>query len=537
MTLLLSLVLAAHAGTSVTSLDSGTGSFETADLDCGTVESGSASVAASITLAGDVVATLDNLAVEVAAAHGSCGVSLDTATVRWDGGTLWSTPIAQSGSGGAECAWTIDLAYAPTGFVRDLVTSGTHDLEIEVTGELEDACSKISARVTGDLEFGTDWDGDGFDDVAVGGDDCDDDDPAISPDEPEVWYDGIDQDCDGNDDDQDGDGYALADDCDDEDASVHPGAAESCDGIDQDCNGTIDDNPTDGATWYSDSDGDGFGDPASGLSACEEPTGMTSDAQDCDDTDPSIHPGAEEVCDSVDQDCDGAVDEDAIDGVPWYSDGDGDGYGDPGVSVMSCAAPAGYTGDDTDCDDLDFAVNPGAAEVCDGFDNNCDGLIDDEDPGVTGGTTWYSDGDGDGYGAGASAYAACNPDFGDVAVGGDCDDLDPDVNPGASEIWYDGIDQDCDGNDTDQDGDGWDYLVDCDDTDPLIYPGALGWDGDCNELASEDPDWTTSGLDGSELYKGGGGCGCATTPSPGTAGWSLALVGLIGWRHRRRDTR
>ncbi len=318
MIALLGWMAAATAGTSVTALDSGTGTFETADLDCGTVESGSATATATIALAGDVIASLDNLVVEVGGAYGSCAVSLDSAILTWDGASFWSTSVAQSGSGESECGWYIDLSYAPAGFTRQLISTGTHDLMVEVTGELEDSCSKISARVTADLEFGTDWDDDGYDDVAVGGTDCDDDDATVNTDAEEIWYDGIDQDCDGNDDDQDGDGYSLADDCDDEDASIHPGAAEDCDGFDDDCDGVVDNDPTDGATYYYDTDGDGFGDATNSVSACEQPSGTISDDTDCDDSDATIHPGAEELCDSVDQDCDGAIDEDAVDGVDWY---------------------------------------------------------------------------------------------------------------------------------------------------------------------------------------------------------------------------
>jgi len=715
MTLLLGLVLTSQAGTSVTGLDSGTGTFETADLDCGLVESGAATASASISIAGAVVASLDDLSVELGGAYGSCAVSLDTATLTWDGGTLWTTPVATSGSGESDCDWHIDLSYAPSGFTRQLLASGSHTLQIELTGELEDSCAKLSARVTGNLEFGTDWDDDGHDDVLVGGDDCDDDDASVSPSEPEIWYDGVDQDCDGNDDDQDGDGYALADDCDDTDASIHPGAAEECDGVDQDCDGTIDNDPIDGTTYYADDDGDGYGDASRGTAACDLPTGMTGDDQDCDDTDASIHPGATEICDGLDQDCDGSIDEDATGGATWYADWDGDGYGDVTSTTEACSAPSGYVGDDRDCDDLNAAVNPGAAEICDGLDNDCDDLVDDDDPSVTGGSTWYVDGDGDGWGLDSSVHTACDAEPGDVARGGDCNDLDSDVNPGAIEawydgidqdcdgndddadydghpwegvggddcddtdatvnpseveiwydgidqdcdgndadqdedgfdwvgvggddcddedpdvnpdaaeiwydgidqdcdgesdydydgdgydhagyggddcddadadvnpgavdvdpfdgidqdctgeecdddsdgyeawecggpdcddsrsdvnpgeieIWYDGVDQDCDGNDDDQDRDGWAVDVDCDDTDASVYPGAPGWDQDCNELGHDDPDWTHSGLDGDELYRGGGGCGCASTPAPRTgAAWLLALVGLVGWRRR-----
>ena len=87
----------------------------------------------------------------------------------------------------------------------------------------------------------------------------------------------------------------------------------------------------------------------------------------------------------MDNDCDGAVDEDdAIDASTWYEDGDGDNYGDPASSTTACDQPAGYTDDATDCDDGDGDVNPGETEVCDGKDNDCAGGVDDDALDTTG---------------------------------------------------------------------------------------------------------------------------------------------------------
>lgn len=104
---------------------------------------------------------------------------------------------------------------------------------------------------------------------------------------------------------------------------------------------------------------------------------------DCDDEDADVAPGKDEVCDLVDQDCDGAVDEGAIDLEQWYPDGDGDGFGDAGAGVRVCSKPGGavaWIADGTDCDDTDERINPGAFEVCDdGIDNNCNRRLDCRD--------------------------------------------------------------------------------------------------------------------------------------------------------------
>jgi hypothetical protein len=114
--------------------------------------------------------------------------------------------------------------------------------------------------------------------------------------------------------------------------------------------------------------GDDRDDDGDGFTTCTD--------LDCDDADGSIHPGAAEACNGVDDDCDGALD----DGLPttvWYPDVDGDGYGDEGRAVDACVAPAGYGADGGDCDDLDPLTNPDAVEVCGGGDDDCDGFTDD----------------------------------------------------------------------------------------------------------------------------------------------------------------
>ena len=181
----------------------------------------------------------------------------------------------------------------------------------------------------GDDDF--DADGDGFLSSDFEGDDCDDADPLTYPGAEDIFYDGIDSDCAGNDDyDADADGHAsdayAGDDCNDEDPEISPSAEEVWyDGIDQDCLGDDD----------YDADGDGH--------SAEEYEG-----DDCNDTDASINPSAEEIWyDGVDSDCAGDDDYDA----------DGDGYTE-----------------DEDCNDEDDSIHPDAERVPrDGVDQDCDG--------------------------------------------------------------------------------------------------------------------------------------------------------------------
>jgi hypothetical protein len=101
----------------------------------------------------------------------------------------------------------------------------------------------------------------------------------------------------------------------------------------------------------------------------------STDATDCDDRANDVFPGGTETCDERDEDCDGTVDEDAS-GVAWFADSDGDGHGDPAISVDACGAPSGYVASADDCDDTDASVNPDAAEVCNAVDDDCDAEID-----------------------------------------------------------------------------------------------------------------------------------------------------------------
>ncbi len=268
--------------------------------------------------------------------------------------------------------------------------------------------------------------------------------------------------------DADGDGYTKVsqggDDCDDFNPDIHPGADEICDGEDNDCDGTIDNNAIDCPEGFicmnaecviADADGDGYNVDV-----------------DCDDNNPEVYPGAPELCDGLDNDCNDEIDDNTVDcpggticldGVCVTYDNDGDGW------------PS-----DQDCDDNNPEIYPGAPELCDGLDNDCNSIIDDDVVDCPSGTICvdgyciYEDADGDGWPSDQ-----------------DCDDSDPNINPGMPEI-CDYFDNNCDGNidDVDDDADGYYCFDDCDDNNPEIYPGAPeycdGLDNDCNTIIDDD---------------------------------------------------
>lgn len=129
-------------------------------------------------------------------------------------------------------------------------------------------------------------------------------------------------------------------------------------------------------TFYRDADADGYGNASNSTQACTAPSGYVSNNTDCDDTHASVYPNAPEICDGLDNNCDGQIDE----GVKstFYRDADGDGYGDASNSTQACAAPSGYVSNNTDCNDAQVSVHPGAAEICgNGIDDNCNGQIDE----------------------------------------------------------------------------------------------------------------------------------------------------------------
>ena len=288
--------------------------------------------------------------------------------------------------------------------------------------------------------------------------------------------------------DQDGDGTSDEYDCAPDNADIHPGAEEVCDGIDNNCDGSVDDGML--LYFYGDADADGFGNHGLRIEACEAPEGYLADNTDCDDTDAAVYPGASEVCDDIDNDCDNLVDDsdpdvdlstagtfyadhdgdtygagpgvescstpvgfvdnaddcdDASSAITpetvWYGDLDADGFGSDVYTQASCEQPDGYARVGGDCDDLEAEVNPKAQEYCDEVDNNCDGEVDEA--AALDSSTWYQDDDGDEWGTSATVIACWEPD-GYAAVDGDCDDTDAATNPGQTEV-CDGVDRDCDG--------------------------------------------------------------------------------------------
>jgi large repetitive protein len=361
--------------------------------------------------------------------------------------------------------------------------------------------------------------------------DCDDESDAVSPLLAEIC-DGVDNDCNGETDegttttyyqDLDEDGFGNDDasvesceqpenhvevggDCDDLETFANPDMVEICDLLDNDCDGDEDEaDATDASLWYADSDGDGYGDPLVSQPACFQPGGYVSDMTDCNDQEILSSPSGTEVCDLIDNDCDGDVDEpDAVDASTWYADSDGDGYGDPAVSQSACAEPAGYVSDMSDCSDSDGTASPEGLEVCDGQDNDCDGTTDEAD--ASDAVLWYVDDDGDGYGEGTVSETSCTQPAGYVSLATDCDDGRALSNPAGEEL-CNGFDDDCDG-DTDE-GDAADAQVWYADTDVDGYGDAAAPLPACEQPAGHvldstdcDDDRALSSPEGTEVCNG-----------------------------------
>jgi hypothetical protein len=392
-----------------------------------------------------------------------------------------------------------------------------------------------------------DVDGDGWGSTTTGnvcpgtpgwtsnGIDCNDGNAAIYPGRTEIC-DNVDNDCDGAIDeglrvtryvDGDNDGYGRNTtanvcpdwtgystnntDCNDANAAVSPGDPEVCgNNVDDNCNGQIDENIQ---TFYRDADGDGFGNPGSTTRACTRPTGYVTDNRDCNDGNANIRPTATEVCDYVDNDCDGAIDEGLQ--VTRYFDGDRDTYGT--FTRLACPTDVNYANRGGDCNDGVATINPGAAEVCgNGVDDNCNGQIDENR------LTFYRDRDADTWGDLGTPTLACTLPSGYVARGGDCNDNNNAINPGRAEV-CNNIDDDCDGQTDegllvgryrDADSDTWGagalaqvcpttagYVArggDCNDGNAAISPNALEV---CDFLDNDCDGQTDEGNGGGQTYR------------------------------------
>ena len=308
------------------------------------------------------------------------------------------------------------------------------------TSDASDATDTTDPADVTDTEVPfTDVDEDG---VSVEQGDCDDSDDRRFPGNPEIC-DGVDNNCDNiipleETTDADSDGFVACNDCNDYSSTSYPGALEFCDGLDNNCDFFID-------ADEQDSDSDGF-------RGCEG---------DCNDNNSAINPNAIEVCDELDNNCNFYIDEGLT--QTYWLDSDNDTFGGSLSSVSGCSAPPGYVSQGGDCDDDDGSRFPGATELCDGLDNDCDGIVPSSEVDQDNDNVWTCQGD-------------CQPDDGTVY-------------PDAPEL-CDGKDNDCDtiipADEADGDNDNWRICQgDCVDTDGTIFPNAVelcdGLDNDCFE--------------------------------------------------------
>lgn len=376
------------------------------------------------------------------------------------------------------------IATDHTGNVEGMKNMG--ETTIKVGNDcVEEICNGVDDDCDGQVDEGfivtyyRDADGDGFGAVAdvkqgttcnvppgyvLNSTDCNDNDKDVHPGAAEICNQ-KDDDCDGLIDegcgtqryymDIDKDGYGRNEgsrlsatpipgwvlvngDCADFDATIYPGAPELANGRDDNCNGQVDEGlPM--ARYYLDVDKDGYGRNENSKLSAIPLTGYVLVNGDCADFDASIYPGAPELANGRDDNCNGQVDE----GLPmlrYYMDVDKDGYGRNENSKLSAIPLAGHVLINGDCADFDATIYPGAPELANGRDDNCNGQADEGLPMQR----YYQDVDKDGYGREAGSRLSAIPLAGYVLLGGDCNDFDPKINPGAPEI-KNNKDDNCDG--------------------------------------------------------------------------------------------
>lgn len=317
---------------------------------------------------------------------------------------------------------------------------------------LFNACGNKGGKVLPEEEECLDFDEDGFKDIECGGKDCDDSDASINPEASEVV----------------------------------------CNEVDEDCNGSDD-------CGCADTDSDGY---FAIASTCEE-------GNDCDDINNTIFPSAEEVCDEVDNNCDGVIDEGVCEEEEeeeeeenppvlktYFKDEDGDGFGDLNESAEAESKPAGYVENSDDCNDEDSSINPSATEIaCNEIDEDCSGA--DECTVIPSLKTFYFDYDEDGFGDPNVMRDAYEQPEGYVENNTDCNDEEFSINPEATEL-CNAIDDNCDGQideawlDTDLDGEA--DCVDTDDDGDGILEDAISGDYPCTGGETENCDDNCPGI-------------------------------------------
>ena len=226
------------------------------------------------------------------------------------------------------------------------------------------------------------------------------------------------------------------------------------------------------SNFYTDTDSDGFGDLSELIVTCVQPSNYVLNNLDCDDTNIAINPNAVEICNSMDDDCNGQIDDGLI-FQDYFVDFDGDGFG-AGTLISSCIdLGVGYVMNNSDCNDQNSSVNSSVSEICNNIDDNCNEEIDE------------------GFDLDFDSFTSCS---------GDCDDTNSSVFPGALEL-EDSIDNNCDGfidEGFDIDGDGYSESEgDCNDASASINPGATeicnGIDDDCDTQIDEGFDLDADG--------------------------------------------